>query len=80
MKITTTQEKTVNIELDDNQQKNIALTYLENILNWSRDYFIEDGRVCCTKTYYTSHSWNKKEVVREASENDILVNKIFKQL
>lgn len=80
MKITTQQTLPVEVTLNDNQQRNVAATFLEKVLNWDRDYFIEDKLVKNTKTYYTSHSWKKVETVRKATAEDKLAFDVFQQI
>lgn len=80
MKILAAQNQAVEVTLTDSQQRDITASYLENSFNWNREYFISDGYVKVVKTYHSSHSWKKEETIRKASENDILADKVFKQL
>ena len=80
MKITTQQTLPVEVTLDDDQQRNVTATFLEKLLNWNRDYFIEDKLVKNTKTYYTSHSWKTVETVRKATPEDKFAFTVFQQI
>ena len=80
MKITTQQTLPVEVTLNDDQQRNVTATFLEKVLNWDRDYFIEDKLVKNTKTYYSSHSWKKVETVRTATTEDKFAFDVFQQI
>ena len=80
MKITTQQTSPVEVTLNEEDQKNIAATYLEKLWNWKREYFIENGQVKVNITHYSSHSWDTVDLVRKASSRDIFAEKVFQHL
>ena len=80
MKITTQQTSPVEVTLNEEDQKNIAATYLEKLWNWNREYFIENGQVKVNITHYSSHSWDTVDLVRKASSRDVFAEKVFQHL
>jgi len=78
MKITGKQE--VEIEISDGQRHLIALDYISEVFDWDSDYFIEDGWVIKRDIAHTSHSFEIKNKVREASKRDQCLYDIFKTL
>ena len=80
MKIEVPHKSKVEVEIDEFNQKNIAFNYLEKVLNWDRDYFIDDNKVKKSITIYSSHSWESVEVVREATKDDFIIENIFKKI
>ena len=80
MKITTQQTSPVEVTLNEEDQKNIAATYLEKLWNWNREYFIENGQVKVNITHYSSHSRDTVDLVRKASSRDVFAEKVFQHL
>jgi len=80
MKIKTQHTTPVEVTLNEEDQKNITATYLENVFNWNREYFIEDGNVKINIVRYSSHSWNSIEVVRKATKRDVFAEKVFQNI
>ncbi len=78
MKITGKQE--VQIEISDAQRHLIALDYISEVFEWDTDYFIEDGWVIKREIAHTSHSFELKNKVREATKKDQCLYDIFKTL
>jgi hypothetical protein len=78
MKITGKQE--VQIEISDAQRHLIALDYISEVFEWDTDYFIEDGWVIKREIAHTSHSFELKNKVREATKKDQSLYDIFKTL
>jgi len=78
MKITGKQ--TVEIEISEAQRHLIALDYISEVFEWDTDYFIEDGWVIKREVAYTSHSFELKSKVREATKKDQFLYDIFKTL
>ena len=78
MKITGKQE--VQIEISDAQRHLIALDYISEVFEWDTDYFIEDGWVIKREIAHTSHSFELKNKVREATKKDLCLYDIFKTL
>ena len=78
MKITGKQ--TVEIEISEAQRHLIALDYISEIFEWDTDYFIEDGWVIKREIAHTSHSFELKNNVREATKKDLCLYDIFKTL
>ncbi|MDB4761493.1 hypothetical protein OAG04_00620 [bacterium] len=78
MKITGKQ--TVEIEISEAQRHLIALDYISEIFEWDTDYFIEDGWVIKREIAHTSHSFELKNKVREATKKDLCLYDIFKTL
>jgi len=42
--------------------------------------FLENGNLCKWETYYTSHSWDEKEILRKATEEDIQAVNVLDRL
>jgi len=80
MKIKTQHTTPVEVTLNEEDQKNVTATYLENVFNWNREYFIEDGNVKINIVRYSSHSWNSIEVVRKATSRDVFAEKVFQNI
>tara|TARA_R110000765_G_C18796008_1_gene593097 strand:- start:669 stop:920 length:252 start_codon:yes stop_codon:yes gene_type:complete len=78
MKITGKQ--TVEIDISEGQRHLIALDYISELFEWNSDYFIEDGWVIKRDIAHTSHSFEIKNKVREASKQDQYLYDIFKVL
>jgi len=78
MKIKTKETVDVEYTLDYPQQLNVTSTFLESLLDWDREYYIEDGLVKNTVTCYGSHSWNTVETVRKATANDDVADRLFR--
>lgn len=73
MKITATQ--TLNIDISQQEQERIMFETLCAKFNWNSEYFIENGNVMVE---VHSHGSGFDTVVRKATENDFLINKLFK--
>ena len=78
MKITGKQ--TEEVEISEAQRHLIALDYISEIFEWDTDYFIEDGWVIKREIAHTSHSFELKNKVREATKKDQCLYDIFKTL
>lgn len=78
MKITGKQE--VQIEISEGQRHLIAIDYIAEVFDWDSDYFIEDGWVIKREIAHTSHSFELKNKVREATKKDQCLYDIFKTL
>lgn len=78
MKIQATQLISVDISTDE--QRRIAVEFLEKKFNWNPNYFVEEGKVYQMVEYVTSHRWDSKELVREAKQTDKLMYQVFKEL
>ena len=78
MKITGKQS--VEIEISEAQRHLIALDYISEIFEWDTDFFIEDGWVIKREIAHTSHSFELKNKVREATKKDLCLYDIFKTL
>lgn len=78
MKITGKQE--VQIEISEGQRHLIALDYISEVFDWDSDYFIEDGWVIKRDIAHTSHAFEIKNKVREATKQDHCLYDIFKTL
>ena len=78
MVIKATQE--LNINLDNEQQKEVTRDYLYKQTDWKPTYFVneEDGWVYEEKTCHTTHSFEVTDKVRLANSEDILIDKILK--
>ncbi len=70
----------VSITISPEDEKQIALEYLCKEFDWSKDHFIEDGKVKQRVTKHTTHSWEVVETVREADELDKSVDFIVRSL
>ena len=80
MKITTEQTSPVEVTLNEEDQRNIAATYLEKVFNWNREYYIKNGEVKVNVVRYSSHSWNTVETVRKATNKDTFAEKVFQNI
>ena len=78
MKITGKQE--VQIEISEGQRHLIAIDYISEVFDWDSDFFIEDGWVIKREIAHTSHSFELKNKVREATKKDQCLYDIFKIL
>jgi hypothetical protein len=78
MKISTQQTVQVDFTLEPAQHLDVAATFLEKLLDWDREYYVEDALVKNPITCYGSHSWNTVETVREASDEDVFADRVFK--
>ena len=70
----------VEIEISEGQRHLIALDYISEVFKWDADYFIEDGWVIKREIAHTSHSFELKNKVREATKKDQCLYDIFKTL
>jgi len=80
MKITTEQTSPVEVTLNEEDQRNIAASYLEKVFNWNREYYIKNGDVKVNVVRYSSHSWNSVETVRKATDRDTFAEKVFQNI
>jgi len=80
MKITTEQTSPVEVTLNEEDQRNIAASYLEKVFNWNREYYIKNGEVKVNVVRYSSHSWNSVETVRKATDRDAFAEKVFQNI
>jgi len=80
MKITTEQTSPVEVTLNEEDQRNIAASYLEKVFNWNREYYIKNGEVKVNVVRYSSHSWNSVETVRKATARDTFAEKVFQNI
>jgi hypothetical protein len=80
MKITTEQTSPVEVTLNEEDQRNIAASYLEKVFNWNREYYIKNGEVKVNVVRYSSHSWNSVETVRKATDRDTFAEKVFQNI
>ena len=72
--------QTVEVEITEEEKRKIAVAYLCEKFDWQRSYFIESDTVFNTKINHSSHSWEEKVYVREASHDDYHLYLIFKKL
>lgn len=72
--------RTEEFMLSPKEALKVTIDVLRKVFDFDKDYFIEDGKVKKTTTYHTSHSWEKVEVVREATELDVHIYYIIKTL
>lgn len=74
--VRTTQD--FNINLDNKQQKTVAVDYLLKTADWKPTYFIkDDGWVYDNKMCHTTHSFEVEVKVRIANEEDITLYNIL---
>jgi hypothetical protein len=78
MKITGNQ--TVEVEITEEEERKITVAYLCGKFDWDRSYFIESDKVFNTKINHSSHSWEEKVYIREASDDDYCISLILKKL
>ena len=70
----------VSITISPEDEKQIALEYLCKELDWSKDHFIEDGKVKQRVTNHTTHAWDEVRQLREADQMDTSVDFIVRSL
>ena len=80
MRITVTKKNYYDVDIDDQQMLEITLEYLYQKFNWKLGYYIKDNVVYEDVEYYTSHSYDVTEKVRDASFDDIMVYEFLKKL
>lgn len=72
--------RTEEFMLSPKEALKVTIDVLRKVFDFDKDYFIEDGKVKKTTTYHTSHSWEKVDEVREATELDVHIYYIIKTL
>jgi hypothetical protein len=76
----------VKIELDNEEEKRVARATLlrtlqsKSLYDWSDNHYIADDRVYVEHQYATTHSWTEDTFLRDATETDRLLEKIFAEL
>ncbi len=78
MKINAT--KKFEAEISEAEVKRIAVQCIRDAVGWHIDHYVENGKLCSTKTMYTSHSWTEKIVVGEASPTDLAAQHVLNQI
>lgn len=68
------------IHLEDKEIKDVVSKFISSKYNIYNDDWIESGSLVRDVEYHGSHSWFEKEVVREATDFDVALLKIFKDL
>jgi hypothetical protein len=77
-KITVT--NTIQAEISDAERKRIAMDFLYERFNWLPHYFIKEGFVREKISYYSSHSFQAENKVREATQEDHVISEIIQIL
>jgi len=76
----------IKVHLSDKEQSKIAREVLlkalrsKSLYDWSDNHYISDDRVYVQHEYATTHSWTEDTFLREATECDRLLKKIFAEL
>lgn len=68
----------MNGQLSEEEQDKVVFSRIDEIFNWQKGYFVSDNKVKIQKTFFGSHSWTEDIIVREATEDDIVIDKFFK--
>jgi hypothetical protein len=68
------------LDLNEDEVKRIAIRYLCEKFDWSEEFFIENDEVCKIVSYSTSHRWDQKESVRKATQGDKHIYSILKDI
>ena len=80
MKIELPYTQKVSIDIDNEKQLLITLSYLEKVFDWSRDWFIDNDKVKSSEVCYSSHSFTREIIIRDASDEDYFVAMVFNKL
>tara|TARA_Y100000356_G_C11198588_1_gene256357 strand:+ start:611 stop:865 length:255 start_codon:yes stop_codon:yes gene_type:complete len=76
--------QTIEVEITEEEKKKIAVAFLCEKFDWRRSYSIEsvggEHLVYNTKINHSSHSWEEKVFVREATHDDFHTALIFRKL
>jgi hypothetical protein len=83
MKVTVSQ--LIEVDLKSNEIKQISKEFLKTFFNWSDEYQIETDESGVSWVYkvlkgYSSHVFEYKEIVRKATEDDIVFYKVFQKI
>ena len=78
MKITVCHD--IDIELSEEQQKKVCISYVREKFGFNCKTFIDDGFVYEKKGFHTSHYWESIETVRKATPQDYVVEAFLKTL
>ena len=59
------------IDISEEDQKQIAVSYLRNKFNFDKSYFVdlENGKLCHTVHYHSHNSWS--EIVEDGEASDV---------
>jgi hypothetical protein len=70
------------VNLNISQVEELAKSMLSEMYNWKEDYYIsKDGKkVIHDVEYYTSHSFEMTEPVRDTTPQDIITYQLFKDM
>ena len=70
----------IEVDLTSEQQKQIAYVFLQGKYDWSPDYIVRDDKIFWPRTRYSSHSWIEDVYIRDATEIDLFLANIFKNV
>ncbi len=76
----------ITVEINEVEQSKIARATLlralrsKSLYDWSENHYISDDRVYVEHHYATTHSWTEDKFLRNATETDRLLEKIFAEL
>lgn len=63
----------VEVELTEDEQKNIALEYLYKLYNWKKGYYISNENVRQVVTIHGHDAWSDDIHIRYATDDDYVV-------
>lgn len=64
----------------DSQATEIALQHFCEATGWKAEWFIEDGKVIHEVGYHGSHSWFEKNIIRDATEEDVFLHATYRKM
>jgi hypothetical protein len=70
----------IDVELTREQKKQAAYDFLQDKYDWSPDYIIKNNKIFWPRTRYSSHSWIEDVYIRDATEIDLFLASIFKNV
>lgn len=70
------------IDISEEDQKEIAFSYLRNKFNFDKGYFVDldTGKLCRTVHYHSHNSWSEIIEDRDASNEEICLQIILNKL
>lgn len=85
MQVKGTQTTTVEVEIHERDVIEMINERLMQLIklpvgNHDSGVYLRDGKIVKWKTYYTSHSWDVENVLRDATELDKAVFMVLKEL
>lgn len=67
----------MDIDLTEDQQKEVTLKYLYKLYDWKSTYFLYEENVCNIVTYHSHKTWRESVVVRAATDDDYVFSSLL---